>query len=109
MNERDTLLLTELKQRVTSRFPELLMNLILFGSRARGDQETDSDLDLVALVSEKTPALEKTIDDLAYQVMWDYDFKPIISLRVFSQSDFNKAVKKGFSFYKNVEREGIPL
>ncbi len=109
MTERDTLFLTEFKQRVTSHLPEQVNKLILFGSRARGDEEPDSDLDLVALVSEKTPDLEKTLDELAYQVMWDYDFTPIISLKVFSQSDFNNAVKQGFSYYKNVEREGIIL
>lgn len=47
------------------------------------------------------------MEDIAYAVMWDYDFKPIISLKVFTESQFNKARAKGFSFYKHIEKEGI--
>lgn len=39
--------------------------------------------------------------------MWDYDFKPIISLKVFAEAQFNKTSAKGFSFYKHIEKEGI--
>jgi len=42
-------------------------------------------------------------------VMWEYDFKPLISLKIFSKSDFNKSLRNGFSFYRNVEKEGIIL
>ena len=83
--------------------------MILFGSRARGHAPEDSDLDLVALVDDKTPELEQAIDDVAYSVMWDHDFKPTISLKVFAEDRFNNAVARGYSFYRNVMREGIVL
>ena len=35
--------------------------------------------------------------------------KSIISLKVFSVLHFNNALEKGFSFYRNIEREGITL
>jgi len=83
--------------------------VIVFGSRARGITGDDSDLDILVLVDEKTEAIEKGLEDAAYQVMWDYDFRPMISLKVFSETSFNHAVSQGFSFYRNVEREGIPV
>ena len=46
---------------------------------------------------------------MAYQIMWEHDFKPIISLKVFSEASFNRALEEGFSFYRNIEREGIVL
>ena len=69
----------------------------------------DSDLDLVALVDEKNSEIENILDDVAYDVMWDYDFQPIISLKVFSEAHFKSAVERGFSFYRNVEKNGISL
>ena len=53
--------------------------------------------------------MEKKLDDIAYAVMWDYDFKPIISIKVTSESRFNEALAKGFSFYRHIEKEGVSV
>ncbi len=81
----------------------------MYGSRARGDAAEDSDLDLVALVDEKTPELEQKLDEIAYNLMWDHDFKTIISLKVLSEEKFIDSLAKGFSFYRYVDREGIVI
>ena len=109
MGEKDRQIVLELKKRLPKEIRKHVSRLILYGSRARGSAAEDSDLDLVALVDEKTPTLEAEIEETAYRVMWDHDFKPIISLKIFSEERFRSAVKKGFSFYRNVEREGIEL
>jgi predicted nucleotidyltransferase len=109
MGELDKALIEELKQRLPADVLLHIRRMIMYGSRASGDAAEDSDLDLVALVDEKTPELEQLIDDIAYQVMWDHDFKPIISLKVFSEKNYRESLAKGFSFYRNLEREGIVL
>ncbi len=109
MGERDKALIEEFRQRLPVEVLGHIRQMILYGSRARGDASEDSDLDLVALVDEISPELEQTLDDIAYKVMWDHDFKPIISLKVFNESRFNRSAAKGFSFYRNVRREGIPV
>jgi hypothetical protein len=55
------------------------------------------------------PELEGKIEDIAYQVMWDHDFKPIISIKVFTEAGYRNSLAEGFSFYKNIEREGVSL
>lgn len=109
MGDDDRQVVMELKSRLPPEVASRLEKLILYGSRARGDSTQDSDLDLVALVDEKTPALEEQLEEIAYRVMWDRDFRPIISLKVFSAARFHAAVRKGYSFYRHVEREGIEL
>lgn len=109
MGEQDRNIVMELKQRLPVEVKSHLARLILYGSRARGDADEDSDLDLVALVDEKTPELEAQIEDIAYRLMADHNFQPIISLKVFSEERFRQAAAKGLSFYRNIEREGIEL
>jgi predicted nucleotidyltransferase len=109
MGELDKTIIEELKRRLP---PDVLLHIrrmILYGSRARGDAAEDSDLDLVALVDENSPELEQKLDEIAYSVMWDNDFKPIISLKVFAEERFCNAAAKGFSFYCNVERDGVTV
>lgn len=109
MKKKDKALMLDFKGRLPKETEEHLKRLIVFGSRARGDATEDSDLDAVALVDERTFEIEKKLDDIVYQVMWDHNFKPIISLKIFAESQFNDALKNGFSFYRYIEKEGVSL
>ncbi len=109
MKEQDRAIVLELKRRLSVDLQKHVKKIILYGSRAKGVDAEDSDLDLVALVDEKTPEIESALDDLAYGIMWDYDFKPVISLKVFSEARFRDSTEKGMSFYRRVEKEGISI
>jgi predicted nucleotidyltransferase len=109
MNEKDKALILEFKKNLPPELKGHLKRLIVFGSKVRRDAAEESDLDVIALVDEKTPEVEKNLEDIAYQVMWDHDFKPIISLKVFSESRFYDAFNRGFSFYRHVEKEGVAV
>lgn len=106
---QDRALIEEFKLRLPSDIVPHIRQMIMYGSRARGDAGPDSDLDLIALVDENSPVLEQRLDEIAYNLMWDHDFKPIVSLKVFTEERFRNAVAKGYSFYRTVEREGIAV
>jgi len=109
MKEKDRQILFDLRSRLTDDVLKHLKKLVLFGSRVRGEETVDSDLDLLALVDEKNSEIEKSLEDTAYQVMWDNDFNPVISLKVLTEAQFLAALNKGYSFYRHVEREGIAV
>jgi predicted nucleotidyltransferase len=109
MNERDKALVSDLKERLPLQIKKHIKRFIVFGSRVMGEAIEESDLDIIALVDEKTPEIERTLDDIVYQVMWDHDFKPIISLKIFAESKFNDAFSRGFSFYRHVVEQGIAV
>ncbi len=109
MDERDRNLILEFKRRLPGDVMAHIRKVVAFGSRVRGHGEEDSDLDLLILVDQKTSELEGEIEDVAYPVMWDHDFKPIISIKVFTEGGYRNFLREGFSFYKNIEREGVPL
>jgi len=109
MDERDRSVILEFKGRLPADVMAHIQKVVAFGSRVRGETEEGSDLDLLILVDQKTPELEAKIEDIAYQVMWDHDFKPMISIKVFAEGGYRNSLREGFSFYKNIEREGVPL
>jgi predicted nucleotidyltransferase len=109
MEEKDRRIVEDLKKQLSPEVKQRVKKLIVFGSRAAGRATEDSDLDIIALVDKKTKDIEDTLDDAAYRVMWDHDFRPIISLKVLAEAQFEEALKKGYSFYRHVEREGVAI
>ncbi len=81
--------------------------IILFGSRARGDERPDSDWDVLVLLDKKRISLDD-IDNVSYplrELGWNYDTD--INTILYTVNDWNNS---SFTpFYKNVMKEGIVL
>lgn len=106
MSHKDKSIIIQFKERIPAKIRKQLARIIIFGSRADGKVSRYSDLDVAVLVKRKTSQLEKHLEDIAYDLMLEHDFQPVISLKVFSQEDFERRYKQGFSFYRHV-REGV--
>jgi len=67
---RDSIILQRLKARVAERLP--LNRLVLFGSRARGDNEPDSDIDvLVVLDGPVSHESEEYVRSCAWELSYE--------------------------------------
>ncbi len=80
----------------------------LYGSRARGNPKTQSDWDILILISHSkiTFDLEKRIIDSLYDI--EIETGEVISPLVYSKKDWDK--KHFFTpLYENINREGIRL
>jgi predicted nucleotidyltransferase len=67
---RDSLILQRLKAKVAERLP--LSRLVLFGSRARGDNEPDSDIDvLVVLDGPVSRESEEYVRSCAWELSYE--------------------------------------
>lgn len=81
-------------------------DIILFGSRARGDHKKDSDWDILVLTNKEVDvAFQNDIRDKLYTLELEHD-QPVSSIIV-DRKQWNKMSITGF--YENVTKEGVAL
>lgn len=78
--------------------------IILFGSVARGEDNEDSDIDIL-IISNECEKIEPIISDEVFKVILNN--KEFISAHVMSKNKLEKI--KDFSLLKNINNEGIIL
>ena len=84
-----------------------VVELYLYGSRARGDHHPDSDYDVFVVLHERT---RDTIDRL-YDAVVDVvcETGSLVSLKIVSREQFWRLVVAGNPLVANVLHEGVPL
>lgn len=86
-----------------------LTKVILYGSYARGDYRSNSDVDIMILVKLNDHEIEEYLDaisDLAFDffLKYDVDISPVVK----NEEHFNYWVET-LPFYRNVRDEGVVL
>ena len=88
---------------------EFLTTILLFGSYARGDQENDSDVDIVAIVHGERMDLQerlKEIWDVSVDIGLENDV--VVSATVIPFDEF-ETLKRILPYYINIVKEGIEI
>jgi len=84
-----------------------LLSLRLFGSRVRGEETEESDLDILVLVKTKDRALCRRIVEESLEVDLAYEIN--LAPTILSAAEYQQNQEYGTPFYRNVEREGVSL
>ena len=84
-----------------------IREMYLFGSRARGDEQPDSDYDVLIVTKEKDLPLKDSIYDAVTDVCLKY--RRDISLKVFPAEKFDRLKNIPSRFIQNVMAEGIKI
>jgi uncharacterized protein len=106
MNGKLTDILAELRHRFEALYGTRLVQMILFGSQARGDAERGSDIDvLVVLTGEVSPCDEiaRTIEDVAEVSLHHSE---VVSCVFISEEQFER---ERSPLLLNIRREGVPV
>ena len=82
-------------------------HLLLYGSRARGDNRADSDWDLLVLLN-RPQKEDSDFNTISYPLMeLGFDLGQYFSVHTYSLQEWQKM--SYLPFYKNVERDKIQL
>jgi len=81
-------------------------DVILYGSRARGDDEATSDYDLLVLINGEA-SLEK--EDIICRQLYPIELETgkVLLAMVYSREQWDAPLYRAMPFHKNVERDGV--
>jgi predicted nucleotidyltransferase len=106
MNDTLIIMLAELRRCFEAIYGERLVQMLLFGSQARGDAEPGSDIDVLVVLKDPVRAgeeIERTIDcvaDLSLQ------YNEVISCAFIGEDRFKH---RHGPLLRNVRREGVRI
>lgn len=94
---------------VSGIFGEHIRQIVLYGSYARGDFTSDSDIDIMFLVDLPDGQIEKYMDAVSeigfdYNVEYDLWFMPIVK-----NEEHFRYWREAYPFYSKVAEEGVIL
>jgi len=103
LTQADREIAREFQRRLEVAVP--VLDLRVFGSRARGEATFGSDMDVFIEVEEVTPALRRQIEDIAWEVGFDLDC--VITTIVATRDQVKHGPLGASPLVLNIEREGV--
>lgn len=95
--------------KLKNRLKEIVdvLEIVIYGSRARGDAEVDSDMDVFIMVPDITPALRHKISELAWEV--SYDTGVVITTFVTTPQEINEGPIGANPLLNAIHKEGVKV
>jgi predicted nucleotidyltransferase len=105
MNPRDYSIAREFKRRLTEAVE--LIDFKVYGSKARGDEDEFSDMDVFIEVA----SLDRRTNDLISDIAWEVGLENliVISPLVFSEDEIENSPLRASPILINIKEEGIRL
>ncbi len=101
-----SVILKKLATAYRDTYGDAIEQILLYGSYARGDNEDDSDIDVVAIVHGDRDRLQQQLKSI-----WDYsadlelEHETVLSPTVIPYEEYER-YKDDLPYYKNIAREG---
>jgi predicted nucleotidyltransferase len=99
--------ITDYITRIRGQFRKRVLAVMLFGSKARGDADPESDIDLLVLVDVESGNFRSQLWRIASDVSLQYDV--VLSPRVFGQSRWDETRRIRLPLYRAIVADGVPL
>jgi len=107
LKPRDAGALREFAEKIRVLLGPRVLELRIFGSKVRGEDAPDSDIDVAVIVKAESTEIEDQVLDIAFEVNLANDV--YISPRVIPQAVLDDPVWKLTPFLQAVQQEGVPL
>lgn len=107
LTPKEKLALQEYLQRLREVFGRDVLSIKLYGSKARGDHDADSDLDLLVRVGQDNRQAYANMYLIASDIELKYDL--ILGMMLVGPTHYDLMRRLGEPLYGNVQREGVEL
>ncbi len=107
LTESEAAALRDFVMRLQSQVGDRLVDVTLFGSKARGDANATSDIDVLVLVSSDDPKLLSDVRASGFDILLNHGV--FLSIHAMSQQQFHELANVNSLYYRNILQDGIPL
>ena len=105
LTQKDKLIAEEFKEKLAQ--VATILDFRVFGSRARGDNAPESDLDVFLEIRESEKKVLEKISDVAWEV--GFPHYTVITPIIFTQDEIENTPLRSSSLVKVIQEEGIRL
>jgi len=106
LNIKESNAISKLKYDLLKSFPEV--ELVLFGSKVRGDFVDFSDIDILILVDKE---VDYKLKDLIIEIVYDIEleFNIVFGLVIENKKSWRSSKYSVMPLFQNIEREGVVI
>jgi len=94
----------EFVEAIYHHFSDMAAQIVLFGSKARGESHAGSDIDVLVVVRREDWRLSNAISTLAARISYEHDV--LLGPVVIGQERWERMGREKFSLYRNIAWEG---
>lgn len=110
LTENERRALAELVERLRRRYGDDLLRVVLFGSKARGDFDEESDLDVLVVVRiPDEDYLQRRREIVSWTVDLMLEYGSVISTHIYDEPAYAQLRRWNTLLNRNIERDGIEL
>jgi len=95
------------KKKLHAKYPKELIAIKLFGSKARGNIHSESDVDILILVEKRSEQFDEFVIDLICEVL--NQFGVYLETVTYGKKDYQEALDLQYPFLLNIERDSINI
>jgi predicted nucleotidyltransferase len=95
------------RQALKEQYPDMVERMVIYGSKARGDDHPDSDLDVLLIVKNDASHLKRPLRRIGYELAATSDAVP--SILAYTQDEWESRRDSGAPFQQAVERDAVAV
>lgn len=95
------------RQALTERYPGAVVRMLIYGSKARGEAHSDSDVDVLLIVKNEAGPLKRSLRRIGYELAATSDAVP--SIFAYTEDEWESRKHSGSPFHQAVERDAVSV
>ena len=96
----------EIKQHLNKSLNNIVSDVVIFGSRIKGNATENSDYDvLIVLNTNYDRKIQKSINDLCYDL--DLKYNIFLDTQIISEFELNNSIRGKHPVFRNALKEGL--